>query len=90
MTNDQKRFFRKAFQTYHDASVELLQSEHAVRLFPLLNLKSLSLDGEVLDYLCDLVFSFSVFGSVNNYAILETSLIVLVHGIFFVCFPESF
>lgn len=49
MTTDQKRFFRKAFQTYYDASVELLQSEHAVRLFPLLNWKTLNLDGKVLD-----------------------------------------
>lgn len=31
MTTDQKRFFRKVFQTYYDAAVELLQSEHAVR-----------------------------------------------------------
>lgn len=49
MTSDQKRFFRKAFQTYYDASVELLQSERAVRLFPLLNWKTLNLNEKVQD-----------------------------------------
>ena len=36
ITTDQKKFFRKAFHTYYDAAAELLQSEHAVRLFKLL------------------------------------------------------
>ncbi|KAJ8557122.1 hypothetical protein K7X08_002747 [Anisodus acutangulus] len=30
VTTDQKRLFRKAFQTYYDAVVELLQSEHDI------------------------------------------------------------
>lgn len=36
ITTDQKKFFKKAFHTYYDAAAELLQSEHAVRLFKLL------------------------------------------------------
>ncbi|KAL0380267.1 UNVERIFIED_CONTAM: Regulator of nonsense transcripts UPF2 [Sesamum angustifolium] len=30
ITPDQKKFFRKAFQTYYDAVVDLLQAEHAI------------------------------------------------------------
>ncbi|KAH0759907.1 hypothetical protein KY290_023400 [Solanum tuberosum] len=48
VTTDQKRFFRKAFQTYYDASVELLQSEHAsLRQMEHENEKILSAKGEL-------------------------------------------
>jgi hypothetical protein len=33
ITADQKKFFKKAFQTYYEAVAELLQSEHTVRIF---------------------------------------------------------
>lgn len=33
ITTDQKKFFKKAFQTYYEAAAELLQSEHTVRIF---------------------------------------------------------
>lgn len=35
ITADQKKFFRKANQTYYDSAVELLLSEHAVRTLEL-------------------------------------------------------
>ncbi|CAN4106404.1 unnamed protein product [Withania somnifera] len=48
VTTDQKRFFSEAFQTYHDASVELLQSEHAsLRQIEHENEKILSAKGEL-------------------------------------------
>ncbi|XP_010319853.1 regulator of nonsense transcripts UPF2 isoform X2 [Solanum lycopersicum] len=48
VTTDQKRFFRKVFQTYYDASVELLQSEHAsLRQMEHENEKILSAKGEL-------------------------------------------
>ncbi|XP_009778348.1 regulator of nonsense transcripts UPF2 [Nicotiana tabacum] len=48
VTTDQKRFFRKVFQTYYDAAVELLQSEHAsLRQMEHENAKTLSAKGEL-------------------------------------------
>ncbi|KAK4366545.1 hypothetical protein RND71_014425 [Anisodus tanguticus] len=48
VTTDQKRLFRKAFQTYYDAAVELLQSEHAsLRQMEHENEKILSAKGEL-------------------------------------------
>nr|KAJ0227143.1 hypothetical protein LSAT_V11C100007730 [Lactuca sativa] len=32
ITSDQKKVFKKAFHTYHDAAVELLRSEHTVSI----------------------------------------------------------
>ncbi|PIN10169.1 hypothetical protein CDL12_17245 [Handroanthus impetiginosus] len=48
ITADQKKFFRKAFQTYYDAAVELLQAEHAsLRQMEHENAKILNAKGEL-------------------------------------------
>ncbi|XP_057767597.1 regulator of nonsense transcripts UPF2-like [Salvia miltiorrhiza] len=48
ITADQKKFFRKAFQTYYDAAVELLLSEHAsLRQMEHENAKILNAKGEL-------------------------------------------
>ncbi|KAL3835380.1 hypothetical protein ACJIZ3_010116 [Penstemon smallii] len=48
ITADQKKFFRKAFQTYYDAAVELLQAEHAsLRQMEHENAKTLNAKGEL-------------------------------------------
>ncbi|KAL0429650.1 UNVERIFIED_CONTAM: Regulator of nonsense transcripts UPF2 [Sesamum radiatum] len=48
ITLDQKKFFRKAFQTYYDAAVELLQAEHAsLRQMEHENAKILNAKGEL-------------------------------------------
>ncbi|XP_073299406.1 regulator of nonsense transcripts UPF2 [Primulina huaijiensis] len=48
VTADQKKFFRKTFQTYYDASVELLLSEHALlRQMEHENAKILNAKGEL-------------------------------------------
>ncbi|KAJ8544156.1 hypothetical protein K7X08_028667 [Anisodus acutangulus] len=48
VTTDQKKLFRKAFQTYYDAAVELLQSEHdSLRQMEHENEKILSTKGEL-------------------------------------------
>ncbi|GFP82417.1 regulator of nonsense transcripts upf2 [Phtheirospermum japonicum] len=45
---DQKKFFRKAFQTYYDAAVELLQAEHSsLRQMEHENAKILNAKGEL-------------------------------------------
>ncbi|KAF9596961.1 hypothetical protein IFM89_014605 [Coptis chinensis] len=50
ITADQKKIFRKAFFTYYDAAVELLQSEHtALRLLEHENAKILNAKGELSD-----------------------------------------
>ncbi|XP_027185335.1 regulator of nonsense transcripts UPF2 [Coffea eugenioides] len=47
---EQKRFFRKAFQTYYDAAVELLQSEHvSLRQMEHENAKIINAKGELSD-----------------------------------------
>ncbi|KAK6127788.1 hypothetical protein DH2020_038497 [Rehmannia glutinosa] len=48
ITADQKKYFRKAFQTYYDAAVELLQAEHAsLRHMEHENAKILNAKGEL-------------------------------------------
>ncbi|XP_048446405.1 regulator of nonsense transcripts UPF2 isoform X2 [Pyrus x bretschneideri] len=50
ITTDQKKFFRKAFQTYYVAAAELLQSEHAsLRQMEHENAKILNAKGELSD-----------------------------------------
>ncbi|KAF5733782.1 Regulator of nonsense transcripts 2 isoform 1 [Tripterygium wilfordii] len=50
ITADQKKIFRKAFQTYYDSAVELLQSEHASLLqMEHENSKILNAKGELSD-----------------------------------------
>ncbi|KAK3034424.1 hypothetical protein RJ639_034661, partial [Escallonia herrerae] len=48
ITNEQKKFFRKAFHTYYDAAVELLHSEHtSLRQMEHENAKILNAKGEL-------------------------------------------
>ncbi|KAJ4812115.1 Regulator of nonsense transcripts 2 [Rhynchospora pubera] len=48
VTADQKKFFKKAFSSYHDAVVELLHSEHhSLRLLELENAKVFNARGEL-------------------------------------------
>ncbi|TVU29130.1 hypothetical protein EJB05_20682 [Eragrostis curvula] len=50
VTADQKKFFKKALNSYYDAVAELLQSEHAsLRLMEAENAKVLSAKGELSD-----------------------------------------
>ncbi|XP_047315125.1 regulator of nonsense transcripts UPF2 isoform X1 [Impatiens glandulifera] len=50
ITADQKKFFRKAFHSYHDSAAELLQSEHAsLRQMEQENAKILNAKGELND-----------------------------------------
>ncbi|CAN6704891.1 unnamed protein product [Malus baccata var. baccata] len=50
ITTDQKKFFRKAFQTYYAAAAELLQSEHtSLRQMEHENAKILNAKGELSD-----------------------------------------
>ncbi|XP_068315362.1 regulator of nonsense transcripts UPF2-like [Pyrus communis] len=50
ITTDQKKFFRKAFQTYYVAAAELLQSEHtSLRQMEHENAKILNAKGELSD-----------------------------------------
>ncbi|KAF8397616.1 hypothetical protein HHK36_016536 [Tetracentron sinense] len=50
ITQDQKKFFRKAFFTYHDAAAELLQSEHtSLGQMENENAKILNAKGELSD-----------------------------------------
>ncbi|TVU15168.1 hypothetical protein EJB05_38675 [Eragrostis curvula] len=50
ITSDQKRFFKKAFCTYYDSAIELLQSEHvSLRSMELENAKVLNAKGELSD-----------------------------------------
>nr|CAD1827855.1 unnamed protein product [Ananas comosus var. bracteatus] len=50
VTGDQKKFFKKALNSYYDAVAELLQSEHAsLRVMEIENAKILSAKGELSD-----------------------------------------